>query len=166
MNGELNITSRRWFPYVFAIAAGAAAFVTNRTGDLHTQIRDFFAVMVPLGGLFIFLYAQHQKDAEVFFRQFEQFNRRYDSMNEMLARIVDKCGTQESIDKEDEPPLVDYFNLCAEEYLFWKGGYIDKRVWDAWRNGMRFYAEVPAIREFWLKELTSRSYYGFTLKQL
>ncbi len=64
---------------------------------------------------------------------------------------------------EDTQVLYDYFNLSAEEYLYFKSGYIDGEVWAAWLRGMKYFATRPAIRRVWAEELQSGSYYGFTL---
>ncbi len=63
----------------------------------------------------------------------------------------------------DIPILYDYFNLCAEEYMYFNAGCIDSRVWLAWINGMRHFAGDPEILEIWNQELESDSYYGFSL---
>ena len=62
--------------------------------------------------------------------------------------------------------LYDYFNLCAEEYLYFKSGYIDQEVWNAWVKGMQLFAENSEIRRVWQRELDQGSYYGFNLKLL
>ena len=62
--------------------------------------------------------------------------------------------------------IVDYFNLCAEEYMFYKLGYIREEAWQAWLEGMRHYYDNPQIRELWDDELKQDSYYGFPKEQL
>jgi hypothetical protein len=57
--------------------------------------------------------------------------------------------------------IVDYFNLCAEEWLFWRAGYIYDPVWVAWENGMKQFAKDPRVKELWLRERATNSYYGF-----
>jgi hypothetical protein len=71
--------------------------------------------------------------------------------------------SSEGFSREDRQVLMDYFNLCAEEYLYFNAGYIDTSVWKSWMRGMKAYAAVPAIRGLWEKELQSGSYYGFSL---
>jgi len=55
--------------------------------------------------------------------------------------------------------LFDYFNLCAEEYMFYEAGYIDERVWQAWLRGMCYFAGDEAVRRLWESEIRSCSYY-------
>ncbi|AWH72623.1 hypothetical protein DCS32_00070 [Dokdonia sp. Dokd-P16] len=43
-----------------------------------------------------------------------------------------------------------YFNLCAEEFYWYKKGRIDKEVWNSWREGMNdFYSMSPLMQELW-----------------
>ncbi|GAA5523311.1 hypothetical protein Asal01_03280 [Fodinibius salicampi] len=80
-------------------------------------------------------------------------------MNESLVRIKNK----KELCSEDESYLVDYFNLCAEEYLFKKKGYIPDDVWKSWENGMEFYMKDDKIKHLWIKEKKSESYYGLEM---
>jgi hypothetical protein len=54
--------------------------------------------------------------------------------------------------------LVEYFNLCAEEYLFFKEGYIHPEAWQSWCRGMVYYLQDDGIRGAWNEEMTSDSY--------
>ena len=64
-------------------------------------------------------------------------------------------------DRDDNEKLIRYFNLCAEEWLFWKAGYIYDPVWRAWENGMKQYSRDPRVVAHWQKEQKTDSYYGF-----
>ena len=115
------------------------------------------------GGFVGFLYASHREDTRLFTGLFRQFNERYDRLNEELSRIAADDAAAE-LSTEDTNRLVDYFNLCAEEYLFYTAGYIDEQVWQSWARGMAYFANVGRIRRLWEDELRQGSYYGFTLK--
>jgi len=56
---------------------------------------------------------------------------------------------------------MDYFNLCAEEWLLYKAGYIYEPVWQAWVNGMRQFGGDSKVKDLWRKERATGSYYGF-----
>jgi hypothetical protein len=113
---------------------------------------------VSVAVLSVAFFVQQQKLAEIqLFRQlFVDFNGRYDALNGALQRIV-RDGIGSDADRE---AVLDYFNLCAEEYLFFEEGYIHLRVWTAWSNGMAFYFESPTISAIWDEEAKD-SYYGF-----
>ena len=97
----------------------------------------------------------------MFTELFQHFNKRYDDLNERL-NIIAGMSTSE-IAQQDRQVLMDYFNLCAEEYLYFNAGYIDAAVWRSWTRGMEIYAAIPAIRQLWEEELRTGSYYGFSL---
>jgi hypothetical protein len=114
------------------------------------------------GGLTTFLLTQHLQETRLFTELFQRFNARYDELNERLNAVAETGD----ISSENRQLLMDYFNLCAEEYLYFSAGYIDESVWQSWARGMKFYAEVPLIRRLWEEELRSGSYYGFSLSHL
>lgn len=109
-----------------------------------------------------FLYSQHLQQSRLFKQLFTEFNGRYDKLNQPLNEIRDRPSGA-LLNPEDRKVLFDYFNLCTEQYLFFRAGYIDKNVWGSWCNGMSQFTEDPEIRELWEAELKSNSYYGFTL---
>ncbi len=115
-----------------------------------------------IAAFFHFLYVQHNSNTERFIKLFNEFNVRFDGLNDDLNRIRSlPAGTL--TDPKDHQRLYDYFNLCAEEYLYFKSGYIDKEVWSYWCLGMSYFAANEAIRVVWTRELEQGSYYGFTL---
>lgn len=107
-------------------------------------------------------FVQQQKLSEtlLFKSLFTEFNIRYDEFNADLMRI----SQSDRITLSDEERLVDYFNLCAEEFLFYSEGYIHEVVWRSWCRGMMFYLSHQKIREIWDRERQSDSYYGLSLK--
>jgi hypothetical protein len=112
---------------------------------------------------FAFLIAvQKQKTEElVLFKQlFTEFNERFNRMNNGLYDIMDE-PEEKALSSKERKLLFDYFNLCGEEYLFYKQGYIYPEVWDAWHNGMKIFRANARIRTLWATELETFSYYGF-----
>lgn len=69
-------------------------------------------------------------------------------------------GTE--ITQEQRSLIVDYFNLCAEEYLFCKEGYIPRRVWRSWCRGMAWYLKRHPFKDVWNSEVKTDSFYGLT----
>ena len=94
---------------------------------------------------------------------FREFNQRYDGLNSRLNALLERDGSL-LLTPEDKHLLYDYFNLCAEEYLYFKSGYIDSEVWNAWMRGMRVFAKNEEVRRVWEAELANGSYYGFSLE--
>ncbi|WP_405377499.1 hypothetical protein [Nonlabens sp. Asnod3-A02] len=58
-----------------------------------------------------------------------------------------------------------YFNLCAEEFYWYKRGRIDQEVWNSWRNGMNdFYSMSPLMQELWEDNSKNGGYKAYYLK--
>jgi len=122
----------------------------------------YLPVTLGVAGFTHFLYMQHHQDTQLFVNLFQEFNARYDRLNERLNAIVE--SSSEELTDNDKMVLFDYFNLCAEEYLFYKSGYIDQDVWRAWLAGMKYYFDRKrAIRVLCESEIKANSYYGFSL---
>lgn len=138
-------------------------FVINVSGF------ENWAVIVPLAAvavsLIYFLLSQRLEETRLFKDLFSEFNLRYDALNATLQNAKHH-PPEERLPAEIHEALVDYFNLCAEEYIFYKLGYIRQEVWQAWLKGMRYYYEDGRIRELWDRELKQDSYYGFTNEHL
>jgi len=78
---------------------------------------------------------QQQKLSEtaLFKDLFTEFNRRYDALNDRLAELA---SSRPQLDPSGRQVIVDYFSLCAEEYLFFTEGYIHRAAWRSWCAGM------------------------------
>jgi len=119
------------------------------------DLAPFLAVV--LSG-FYFLQKQKLEELKLFKELFESLNARYDEMNSQLDDIVAARG--DHLTKDEMRILSDYFNLCAEEYLYFRKGYIYPEVWKAWQNGISFYLDNPRIQTFWKEERVNQSHYG------
>lgn len=90
---------------------------------------------------------------------FTAFNTRYDKLNDDLLAI--SKGQPLAAGVDPERVVVDYLNLCAEEYFWYMRGRIDSDIWKAWQKGMYSWLQVPAIRSIARKESKNKdSYYG------
>lgn len=107
-------------------------------------------------------FAQHQKLAEIslFKELFTEFNHRYDNLDERLHQIA---TSGELPDESASQVIIDYFNLCGEEYLFYAEGYIHRAAWRSWCAGMLWYFEREPFRSNWDEEKATNSYYGLSL---
>ena len=121
-----------------------------------------------LGGavlsFFYFLQKQQLEETRLMRELITDFNHRYGVMHGELQRIL-KTGQQERpaprLTQDEEETLIEYFNLCAEEFLFYDLGYVEPRVFATWDRGMSEYGKDQRIWEFWKRERQSDSYYGF-----
>jgi hypothetical protein len=111
-----------------------------------------------------FVQKQKLEELKMFKELFREFNQRYDQMNENLNNIIG-VNSSVKLTAEEIKVLFDYFNLCGEEYLFCKRGYIDPVAWQAWYSGMKLFYKSPRINALWIRELESSSYYGLRFRE-
>jgi len=108
---------------------------------------------------FAYFVQKHKlEELHLFTKLFKEFNERYDNLNEKLNRII---LSDSKLSPEDRDTLFNYFNLCGEEYLYYKEGYILPIVWKAWKNGMKIFFSNEKVKDLWYKERPTDSYYGF-----
>jgi hypothetical protein len=161
MNHPVRAFLFRHYPWlilaVLAVALPAVAYLSkpdNITANVAT-------VLGGAAGVVFFVQKQKIEELQIFERLFTTFNQRYATLNEGLQAIV--AGTA-SDDARSRDCLNDYFNLCAEEYLFYREGRILPDVWAAWCRGMLFYLQCPRIRTQWDTEAATGSHYGLTFE--
>jgi hypothetical protein len=121
--------------------------------------QDWIGILaVPLAFL-VAVQKQKTEELTLFKELFEKFNARYDEMNEALNVII--AGDRNTpLTQEETDKLFNYFNLCGEEYLFYRQGYIYPEVWQAWSKGIEIFLDDPRIKQLWDKEINTGSYYG------
>jgi len=148
----------RHYWWIVIVVAGLLIYWIHADGkdpDLKLTLTVIGSV---ISGVF-FVQKQKLEELKMFKDLFVEFNRRYDSMNEDLNKTADSNPSEE-LSVRETAVLCDYFNLCGEEYLFYKRGYIDPFAWKAWHNGMKVFYKNPRINGLWVRELETDSYYG------
>jgi hypothetical protein len=119
-------------------------------------------VVVPGFGVLLssiyFVQKQRLEELKLFTDLFSAFNTRYDVLNDRLNALF--ATPARDLTRDEIDLLYDYFNLCGEEYLYYRAGYIYPPVWRAWKKGMEFFRRDPRIKGAWDSELKSDSYYG------
>jgi hypothetical protein len=155
----LKLRNRRLYPLIFLILCAAAIAACWRFPEVHRP-ELLVAAIGGVAGFTYFLYRQHLDETKLFKELFAEFNRRYDDINDDLNAIR-SAPPGRSLSPQEKERLFSYFNLCAEEYLFYKAGYIDGDVWKSWYRGMEVFFKHPPIREVWGQDSEADSYYGF-----
>lgn len=146
-----------WWLVVVAIAIATALLLC-----LKESVSSVVAVVGSLLSLLYFLQKQKLEELRLFRDLFKDFNARYDAMNDRFAVI---CRSNEgAFEASEQQLLIDYFNLCGEEYLYYQQGYIPPAVWESWHRGMQLIIACPRVNELWRVESASGSYYGLPLK--
>jgi len=126
---------------------------------LRYQSSEF--LLASIGGIWavaFFLQNGHNEDAKFMKELFQYFTQRYDQQNNDLQGWLRQ--KEEFTDKQ-KLGFIDYFNLCAEESVFQRLGYIYDEVWESWQNGMRQYGRDARVAALWLEQKETNSYYGF-----
>ena len=149
--------------YWIAGAVASVAIVVIVVSGASGREGLIASTLVAALGFCYFAQKQKLEELRLFKELFTEFNRRYDEMNERLADIREG-------NRHDEPrmrkTLVDYFNLCAEEFLFFEEGFIHRAAWRSWCRGILYYLEDDGIRQVWDVEVSSDSYYGLTVQTI
>ena len=126
-------------------------------------------VGVAFAASFSFCYFAHQQtlgEITLLKQLFTEFNGRYDDMNEALAKNG-RLTTGEKLTLEQQQTVVDYFNLCAEEYFFRSEGFIPDKVWESWCRGMLDYLDPKKpFRSVWENEVLKNCHYGLTEREI
>ncbi|PZX52797.1 hypothetical protein LV84_03407 [Algoriphagus ratkowskyi] len=127
--------------------------------------KEFEAIIGVLIFYFGILYniLTYKISADKFSKElFNEFNKRFDDMNENLNRIVKGeyfYFAHKLFSLEDV--IIDYMNLCAEECYWYKKGRVDNVVWESWKKGMIHYLKDPAFKAVVDDQRKEKdSYYG------
>ncbi|MFK5894125.1 MAG: hypothetical protein QM504_12960 [Pseudomonadota bacterium] len=157
---ETNVKSKHfvynhyWWFLILAIVFSVVFFSLK-----GFELKSAMPILIAQLSVFYFLQKQQMEEMKLFREIFTECNDRYYDLSNELELILGKT----SLEHDDEKILVSYFNLCGEEYIYYKRGYIYPSVWESWHNGMKYYMDDVVIKEFWVKESESNSYYGLKM---
>jgi len=143
------------------LAAYSLAIILLITINHTIEMQVSIVLLTAFTSISFFLYRQHHYDAIFLKDLMIYFNDRYNSMHDDLSKILSSSNEPRAIDPDTRDVASRYFNLCSEEYIFFKLGYIPKRVQIAWEAGMMEYGKSDIIINCWKNEKNKISYYGF-----
>ena len=152
----------------YHILMATVAFVLLLTFTIYRMeslgrcnIANTFIIVSSIVSFVFFVQKQQLDELHLFSKLFQDFNKRYDDLNEDMNKIAFA-----QTDDQDDKILNEYVNLCGEEYLYYKKGYIDPDVWKTWKNGMREFLKSDRIKKKWQEEGEGSSYYGLTYQEV
>lgn len=131
------------------------------------DVEKLIAPIMAAGISISFGVRKYKIDNDNMFKElFTQFNKKYDKLNDVLILIEnefnnnkDKYSLNDNV--ENKRKVIDYLNLCSEEFLWKTKGRIDEKVWVEWEKGMLYWLNLKPIKEIVIQELEySDSYYG------
>ena len=155
MNRHIIFRNYWW---IAALGGGTSAFVAFQFGG-NDRIGLISSVIAGTLGFCYFVQQQKLAETVLFHQLFTAFNGRYDKLNGQLVALL----SEGSLSSEQRGVIVDYFNLCAEEYLFYQQGYIPENVWRSWCRGMAWYLKRHPFKDVWNDEFQSDSFYGLSI---
>lgn len=114
------------------------------------------------------LLKQRIEDDRIFKELFISFNSRYDEkLNDVFNRMAinDDSKKTKELKKSEKLLIIDYFNLCSEEFLWYRKGRIPQEIWEAWEQGIIINLSLPLVKTLFEEETEhtakKASYYGF-----
>ena len=124
----------------------------------HTDTQNLATVIGGSLGFCYFIQKQKLEEARFFRELFLEFNDRYQKIKDRLPKEWPPKEADLSLSGDARASAIEYFNLCSEEYLLYKRGYIPLEVWHSWVLGMNQYSYLKLL---WSDEAKTESYYGF-----
>lgn len=122
----------------------------------------YISVTASILALYFGLLKHQISNDEMFLKIFSDFNARYnDEFNDLLNEIRDE---DRELLPAEKKLVIGYFNLCAEEYFWFKKGRLPKDIWKAWRAGILENLRIEQVFEVYQDEMKTnnerKAYYG------
>ncbi|MGG5578104.1 hypothetical protein ACPDHL_12290 [Myroides sp. C15-4] len=122
------------------------------------------AITVALLTIYIGMIKQNYDDDKLFLELFNHFNSRYDTKLNKLFNDL-RLNDGKEINQKDILLIIDYFNLCSEEYLWYKNKRLPPEIWRAWEYGIIANINLRQVKKIFenenQNENSRKSYYGF-----
>ena len=147
----------KWIVYRYCIPCGLIICLAFIAVGILTPLK-WQLILTVIGGILSFIYfvqKQRLEEMRLFKELFTEFNARYDDLNEDLNKICQEKDNTKPLGQNQIDLLYNYFNLCGEEYFYYKQGFIYPKVWKAWRNGMKIFYRNKRIKDAWAEELNN-----------
>ena len=160
MNNKFRAFWFKYYVYVVLVMLAMIIAFSILTMPIANNPLASYATFAGLALTTIyFVQKQKLEEMKLFKDLFTEFNQRYDCLNGKLSDIrSNKIRDPDKVNKI----LDDYFNLCSEEYLFYKEGRIHNEAWGSWCRGMKEHLSNDAFNAYWEKAQKENSYYGLT----
>ncbi|NQZ60160.1 MAG: hypothetical protein HRT88_22130 [Lentisphaeraceae bacterium] len=121
------------------------------------------SIIVVILSILYFVQKQKLEKEKLFFDAFKDFNYRFSLLNADLIDLPKEGKCKES----EERIIRKYFDLCAEEYYFFKHNILPLEVWEAWAIGIYYYlSNYNCIKDYWREVEKSSSSYGLNIIEI
>lgn len=130
------------------------------------DVKLVIGLFAVITSIYFGLLKNNTENDKVFNQLFKEFNSKYESEFREVLMEIDHNSKAELkdfvLDSNQSDQIVQYLNLCAEEFFWFKKGRIPKIVWNSWLIGIKYYLAIPVIQQIVKKEKSQKgSYYGF-----
>ena len=132
--------------------------------DIIRNNQAAFIGLIGIGITWYFSRLNRKRESDKMLKDlFEEFNERYDLLNNKIYDIVKTSKDNKEVSElseltaDQKKTLIDYFNLCAEEYFWFKRKRIDDKIWKSWKAGMDYWYSYDIISQMWHEEVKTRN---------
>lgn len=124
---------------------------------------DFLGIGGAIATIYFGLLKNRIEDDNIFKELFVTFNNRYTGeINDIFNEL--RNDSKKILTAKEKNKIIDYFNLCAEEFLWFEKGRIPKKVWHAWKSGIIANIQIEEVKKIYFQETHTKeggiSYYG------
>lgn len=151
---------RNW-GFILSIAFFIAAFVTYIIDSKNDKIALGF---IGISATLYFGTLRYRIENDKMFKElFTEFNLRYnDEFNNLMNSL--RTGNNRKLDTDEINVVIDYLNLCSEEYLWYRKKRIPNEIWCAWKLGILENVKIHQVKDICTSESSTKdlrkSYYG------
>ena len=171
--GALLTDKYRLSKWAAGIAGGLLVIALTTSIFCNADSRWFTGAIGAVVAIYFGLLKEKSDDDKLFKELFADFNERYDSdFNDLINTLKkdegytlpDDEGKAFSGAAKQRTLIIDYFNLCAEEYLWYSKGRLPRDVWEAWSAGIVENLQRKQVGDLFVEEMNrehgNKSYYG------
>jgi hypothetical protein len=147
----------------FLLSAFAFAIVIYLLWGKQVEGTLALGIIGTIVSLYFGVLKYKMENDRMFNELFTTFNQRYNGkLNDLINEL--RLVPGKKLSNDEEKLIIDYFNLCAEEYLWYSRNRIPEKVWQAWKAGILENLKIIQVNEVYLKETETenarKSYYG------
>ena len=138
-------------------------------------LKDLAPLLISVVAIFLSnRYQKHTKklaNDKMMKELFTEFNQRYDAINNKLDEVskltIDQWSELSPKEQsEKEGVVIDFFNICAEEYHWHSEGRINGNIWASWSKGMNdIYNNSEVIQNLWEEECKNEGYRSYYISK-
>lgn len=153
---NLKLNSDLYFINLLSIVSGIIFYFITKNSEISIAI-------LATGISISFGFRQYKIENDNMFKDlFKDFNSRYDDNLNEIFNSFRFDNKMETFKEEEAKKVINYFNLCAEEFFWFKKKRIPTEIWDAWLVGIKSNLEIKEVNDLFISEINKfrKSYYG------